>query len=336
MLILRWLDRRSGASLSSLALLIAVLGLTAPALAQDDAGGLGDPSEEDSDSAGMAAPPEEEEDEAPPDRDDEVAADVDLSPENVSLADDQADIEDAEGDDETFDALDPREVANTDYFFLGAMGRAVIIPGFIQQLFVQGGIDGFNPATGLTFNWRRNDFNVVVDAWWNNAQADGYFRANGDPPTDTEYIDVDLFAFFINASFLWSFPITDWFAFELGFDLGIGFLGGSLVRTEAYETSPGNEQYEPCDGPGDPNAPPGYCEPAIPASSPCYDTDGGHYGCSEPNWFTEGGDTPFVFPWVSLPHIAVRFKPIHQLQIRIDGGYGLYNFFFGGSISYGF
>ena len=41
-------------------------------------------------------------------------------------------------------------------------------------------------------------------------------------------------------------------------------------------------------------------------------------------------------PWVTLPHLAVRFKPIHQLQIRIDGGYGLYNFFFGGSVAYGF
>jgi len=32
----------------------------------------------------------------------------------------------------------------------------------------------------------------------------------------------------------------------------------------------------------------------------------------------------------------VRIKPIKQIQIRLDGGYGLYSFFFGGSLSYGF
>ena len=56
----------------------------------------------------------------------------------------------------------------------------------------------------------------------------------------------------------------------------------------------------------------------------------------EPDWTTQGDDTPLVFPWVSLPHLAVRFKPVHQFQIRIDGGWGLYNFFFGGSASSGF
>ena len=44
----------------------------------------------------------------------------------------------------------------------------------------------------------------------------------------------------------------------------------------------------------------------------------------------------FAASSVTLPHVAVRIKPVRQFQIRIDGGYGLYNFFFGGSIYYGF
>ncbi len=32
----------------------------------------------------------------------------------------------------------------------------------------------------------------------------------------------------------------------------------------------------------------------------------------------------------------MRFNPIRQLQIRIDGGYALVNFFVGGSVSYAF
>lgn len=245
------------------------------------------------------------------------------------LGDEQARMEEEAPIEESTDNLDPFEEEDQDYFFLGAFYRQVIIPGFIQELFVEGGIDGFNPGFGLQFLWRKNNFNVSANVWWNNAQGDGYFRAQGDPRTDTEFVDVDLGVVFVNAEFMWSFPITDWFAFELGFDLGFGFIYGDLVRTEARESSPGAGDWEPCDGPSG-----GYCE--APAPDPCYANNGGHYDCREPNWFTEGGDTPFIFPWVTLPHVALRFKPIHQLQIRIDGGYGLYNFFFGGGVSYGF
>jgi len=249
------------------------------------------------------------------------------------LGDEQARLEEEAPAEQFVDSTDPREVEDTDYFFLGAMGRGVIIPGFVQELFVEGGIDGFNPGAGLSFNWRRNNFNVVANVWWNNAVADGYFRANGDPRIEQEFIDVDLGVLFVNAEFLWSFPLTDWLAFEIGFDLGFGFIYGSLVRTEAYESSPGQGDWQPCEGSGMPNNE--YCNDT-PAPDPCYDNNGGHFQCEEPNWFTEGGDTPFLFPWVALPHLAVRIKPIRQIQIRIDGGYGLYNFFFGGSVSYGF
>lgn len=250
------------------------------------------------------------------------------------LDDEQAEVSDEAEREQVRDTSDPFEEENVDYFFLGAFYRHVIIPGFIQGLFVDGGIDGSNPATGITFNYRKNQFNVSANIWWNNAEAEGYFRAQGDPRTDTEFIQAHMGVIFITAEFLWAFPITDWFAFELGFDLGFGFIYGGLTRTEAYESSPGSGDFQPCTSAGQPGTG-GYCE-SPPAPEPCYATNGGHYNCTEPNWLTEGGDVPVIFPWVSLPHIALRFKPIHQLQIRVDGGYGLYNFFFGGSISYGF
>lgn len=319
---------------------IALLGafIASPAAAQSledeqaamegDDGGLDSPSEEPADDGGddMVAA---EEDGAP----DYQPAEEEAGP--ARLDDEQAELEDDAPQEDYVDSTDPRELEDTDYFFLGAMGRGVIIPGFIQGLFLEGGVDGFNPGAGLSFNWRRNNFNVVANVWWNNAEADGYFRGNGDDRTEQEYVDINLGAIFINAEFLWSFPLTDWFAFELGFDIGVGFLYGSLVRTEAYESSPGAEDWQACDGPSSPNVP-GCMDRDASLDGPCYDTMGGHFNCEEPNWTTSGGDTPLVFPWVSLPHIAMRFKPIRQIQIRIDGGYGLYNFFFGGSIYYGF
>ncbi len=235
-------------------------------------------------------------------------------------------------------STDPGEDENVDYFFLGGFYRHVIIPGFIQQLFVDGGVDGSNPGVGLSFNWRKNNFNIVANVWWNNAEASGYFRAIGDPREDTEHIHIHMGVVFVNAEFLWSFPITDWLAFELGFDLGFGLIYGGLTRTEAYET-PGEGNWQTCTGPGQDGG--RYCE-APPAPEPCWANSGGHYQCTEPSWTTsdpasgDSGQTPVILPWVALPHLAVRIKPIRQVQIRIDGGYGLYNFFVGGSVSYGF
>jgi hypothetical protein len=249
------------------------------------------------------------------------------------LDDEQAEVEDQTPREQHRDSTDPFEAQGQDYFFLGAFGRAVFIPGAIQGLFVAGGIDGFNPGTGLTFNWRKDNFNIVANVWWNNAVAEGYFRANGDPRTDMEFIDVDLGVIFINAEFLWSFPLVDWFAIELGFDLGIGFIYGDLVRTEAYESSTGADDWRPCNGPNDPNS--AYCE-SPPAPDPCFNNSGAHYNCREGNWTEPGGDTPLVFPWIALPHFAIRFKPLHQLQIRIDVSYNLYAISFGGGVSYGF
>ena len=79
------------------------------------------------------------------------------------LGDDQADVEDEAPGETVRESTDPFEEANTDYFFLGGFYRHVIIPGFIQELFVEGGIDGSNPGAGLSFNYQRNNFNIVAN-----------------------------------------------------------------------------------------------------------------------------------------------------------------------------
>jgi hypothetical protein len=253
------------------------------------------------------------------------------------LDDEQADAEEQAPAEETRSSTDPRELPNQDYFFLGAFYRHVVIPAGFQEPWLTGGIDGSNPGAGLSFNWRKNDLNFVANIWWANAQGEGFLHADGDPRTDTEFIDVDLGAVFISFEILWAFPITEWFAIELGLDLGLGFVYGDLVRTEAYESSPGSDDYRPCSGPGDPNDTTGtYCE-APRAPDPCYATNGAHYQCREGFWpMDPGGDVPFLVPWLALPHFALRFKPIHQIQIRIDVAYNIAAISFGGGISYGF
>lgn len=240
------------------------------------------------------------------------------------LGDEQASAEETAPAESPRDSLDPHEEPNVDYFFLGAFYRHMFIPGFIQELFMDGGgVEGSNPAFGLEFTWRKNNFSLVGNFWWANAQGQGFGRGNNANVTETERITANMGVIFLSAAFLWGFPIVDWFSIELGFDFGIGFIYGSLNRNEARPDPSAPGGYVACSGPGDP-ANPSYCE-----------TVGGHYNYNEPNWFG-GGDVPFLFPWIAAPHLAVRFNPIHQLQIRIDGGYNIYGFNVGGSVAYGF
>ena len=243
-------------------------------------------------------------------------------PETGSLDDEQsqAEVDDGIGDER--DSTDPFEAQNEDYFFLGLFYRHLFIPSFIQNLFVAYGSDGSNPGFGLEFTWRNNGFNIIAQGWWANAQAEGPYRASGDPDVDTEWIRVDLGVVFINVSLLWTVSFTDWLALELGFDLGIGFIYGSLIRNEATPDTSAPSGFRPCSGPGDSGSP--YCEGF-----------GGHYNYAEPDW-AGNGDRPLIFPWIALPRIALRIKPIHQLQIRIDGGYNVYGFFVGGGAAFGF
>lgn len=266
------------------------------------------------------------------DANDDTGADLDDGEEEGPdlLGDEQAQLQYTTEDEVARSSTDPFEVPDQDYFFLGAFGRWYGIPRFLQNLFIEDGVDANNPGVGLEFTWRKNNFSVGGQVWWALAQGEGFYRASGDPLDEQEFIDIDLGVVFVSATFLWAFPFTDWFALELGFDLGVGFIYGDLVRTEAHG-GPGN--WEACNGPGDPD--PAFCEDNV-APDPCWDTEGGHYACNEPNWLTSGGDVPFIFPWIALPHVALRFKPISQVQLRVEGGYNVWGFFAGGSAAYGF
>ena len=60
-------------------------------------------------------------------------------------------------------------------------------------------------------------------------------------------------------------------------------------------------------------------------------------GYREKNWFdSPGGSVPTVFPWLSLPILGFRFKPIKELEMRVNGGFSITGFFFNLAAYYGF
>ena len=286
------------------------LTLSASALAQTDDGlteGTGD---------GAVAPAAEAPPPGPADASD---------PENSGrLDDEQALTEEQIGTTATRSATDPFEEEHTPYYFLGAFYRHTWTPKFLIGLFTDEQTSASNPAFGLEFTYRKDSFEIITSLWYQSYSVNGPFRGNGDTVMETEFIDSDLKAAFVGAAFLWSTMFTDWIGLEYGLDIGIGGVWGDLERNEAYPSDASGSVggYAPCSGPGDP-ASPSFCEAA-----------GGNYG-NEPSWI-DGGSRPVV--WARLaPHLAVRIKPIHQVVLRIDGGFDIFSgFFFGGAAAFGF
>ncbi|NOY91701.1 MAG: hypothetical protein GXP55_10915 [Deltaproteobacteria bacterium] len=286
------------------------------------------------------------------------------------LLDDQAGAEDEAESPSAVDPTDPHEEDSKDYYFLGAFYRHSFIPSFMIDLFTQEATRARNPGFGLEFTMRKAGFSIITSLFYQRFAVDGPFLANGDPPAQVEFIESDLFTVMGGVDFMWSTPINDMFSFEYGMGVGLGVVGGDLVRTEAYpDDGPGSvDGFSPCVGPGTgPGAAPnggvqpgspasagggGYCDaPSGSTQSVDYtDRDGGRhtvrtnidgqrgaqYHIKARRW-TNGGSVPNVWFRLSLPHIALRFKPIHQFQMRVDGGFDIFSgFFVGGALAYGF
>jgi hypothetical protein len=109
---------------------------------------------------------------------------------------------------------------------------------------------------------------------------------------------------------------------------------GDLYRNQAYPQDINNidredvSKWTKCPGVGFGNADPG-------TGNTFCDGSNDHYGgYTEPSWIN-GGSKPSIFPWISLPQLSFRFKPMKQLQTRFDTGFSISGFFLGLSAGYG-
>lgn len=221
-------------------------------------------------------------------------------------------------------ATDPYEDPQQGYWFIGGFYRHMFAPKAVLDLFTQRSTGANNPGAGIQLTYRKDNFSVSGNIWWQSYAMEGAFLGPGEPPTDVEWVESDMSIYYLGANFLWSAPLSDVFAFEYGVGFAVGLVQGDLVRTEAY---PDGEGYAPCNGPLDPSGSvtgdPFYCEEM-----------GGHYDHSEPKWL-DGGYLPNLWIWAALPHVALRIKPIHQVVLRIEGGLSTGGLFAGASAEYG-
>lgn len=236
-------------------------------------------------------------------------------PDSVALSDQQALLEEEQGvsgAEQPRESTDPYEDPHETYLFVGAFYEHTWTPSAFIELFTDRAPSANNHGAGLELTARKDGMSIIGRLYWQGGFADGAFRGSGDPLTDTEIVHSDLWAVMGSATFLWSTAFNDMFALEYGIGVGVGGVGGKLERWEAYRDG---DDWEQCDGPGDP--PSGaYCEPSVAGDG----TKGGHYGHEPDNWFN-GGSIPALFFRLDLPHLALRFKPIAQLMMRLDFGF---------------
>ncbi len=198
-------------------------------------------------------------------------------------------------------------------------------PAWMVRLFahVEPGWSGpLSVSPGVEYVYRRANFEIVAGLQYTSMNADpGYMHGRSEQDISLEKIDSNLWIFWANALFLWGVRPNDWFEFQFGTGVGLGYVGGSLNRTQVYRDTTGIHDCVAMP-PAGTSSNGGYCDSA----NNHYPTNGVAY--SEPSLFTTGSLPPAML-WLSLPHLALHFRPHRNIDVRVDGGWALLGFYGG-------
>jgi hypothetical protein len=240
-----------------------------------------------------------------------------------------------------YDASDTKEDPGKKYYFVGLRYRGTIIPQFFESLFVDDGGTVFSNNIAIELDMRQDGRSLIPWIQYTDyGMGDTLFLTKGkspDDPTQYSVVNSGLKALYLGLDEMWSAPLADHFDFEYGFGVGIGFVFGNLQNNWVYPNAGG--ALHPSSGSTGPlsECPAGsdmtmpmYCSPSVHSGSS--DTKVGGY--VEKNWFN-GGAIPVVFPHISIPQIGIRYKPVKQIEARVQAGFSITGFWFGLSVDYG-
>jgi hypothetical protein len=234
------------------------------------------------------------------------------------------------------------------YFFIGLRYRGDVIPKFLVNAFVTGGKTFYSNIGGFEADIRKDNFSIVPALFYESYGTGGsvLFLQKGKDPTnqgDWSVINSSLGAIFATVDINWSVKVHPNIDFEYGAGFGLGVVTGSLYDNWVYANN--NGPYVPFST----NPPSGFtnfsqCQTVMPGSgNGCDPNDhtnpspakvGTGKGYAEPSIFS-GGARPPLLPWLSIPQFGLRFKPIKQIEARVQLGLALTGFWFGFSADYG-
>lgn len=250
---------------------------------------------------------------------------------------------------------DVREREGKNYYFIGGFYRGTIVPQFMMNMFVDGGRTVYNSAAGLQFDIRKDGFSIIPQVILaEHGMEPTLFLEKGKAAGEAgnwTVVAADVKALYGGVDLLWSAKMAKNFDFEFGFGVGFGVLMGDIMNNWVWKspnaadnklttTANGTSySFAPCTTTGDDNGLAANsvdrgCK-AINHKMSEVDKVGAHYGSdgklvygyTEPGW-THGGSVPSIFPWLSLPILGLRIKPIKALVLRVQTGFSLTGFYF--------
>jgi len=233
-------------------------------------------------------------------------------------------------------ADDLREDPLKRYYFLGVRLRDIVVPQFMLEIFAKGGATGNVWLVGPELSMRKGNTEIDISlAYADYGFGPAMFKGKNDPDIAYEWVKSDMKVVYLTFDLLLDVPLdkSGMFDFLIGGGIGVGVVAGDLYRDQTYPKNSGApdpadpSKWEKCGFAGDGFG--SYCDTA----TDHYYRNGKDY--SEKSWI-DGGSKPVVIPWISLPQLSLRVKPIKQMQGRLDAGFSVSGFFFGLSAGYGF
>jgi len=242
---------------------------------------------------------------------------------------------DVEPPHEEWNVTDVTEVPGKKYIFIGARYRGNIIPKFMLNLFVDEGATIYSNTIAVELDMRKDGFSLIPALGFTEYGTDDIlFKQKGekDIPGNYSFVNSSMKAIYATVDLLWSAPISKNFEFEYGAGFGLGAIFGDLANNWVYADSNGplagsnGQHYSKCQTGG---TQPG-CNAAEHKNTDTLKV--GNY--TEPSWFS-GGSKPVIFPWISIPQIGLRYKPVKNFVARLGMGFALTGFWFGLNGEYG-
>jgi hypothetical protein len=238
---------------------------------------------------------------------------------------------------EKWDIENVEEVPGRSYYFVGLRYRGNVIPHFLLGAFVDEGKTIFTNMVGAEFELRKNGFSLIPALTFQElGTGDVLFKQKNvkDIPGNYSVVNSSMKVIYASADLLWSTKLSKNVDFEYGAGFGIGAVFGGLQNDWVKEDSNGPLH---ADGNGK-----NYrrCAAVEAAGTGCNSKDHQNSsvdkvgGYKEKSWF-DGGSKPVLFPWISVPQIGLRFKPIKNFVGRLGVGFALTGFWFGLNGQYG-
>jgi hypothetical protein len=237
---------------------------------------------------------------------------------------------------EEWNIYDVEEKPGKTYFFIGANYRGNVVPAFMLHLFVDEGKTVYTNMAGIEFEYRKDGFSLIPGLSYHElGTGDILFKQKNTSDIAGNYglVNSGMKIMYAKLDILWSTKVHKNIEFEYGLGVGLGAVFGDLENSWVREQANGelaNDQgrrFTRCDavdvkGTG--------CNAADHQNSDVNKVN----GYKEKNWF-DGGSKPVLFPWLSVPQVGLRFKPIKNFVARLGIGFALTGFWFGFSAQYG-